>query len=181
MTPVWSLMKCRNILHLHIRMLTFESAPLFDLRVYYRVNLQPKDDESRVPFCHNWFMEEAFVLSDTIIHNYFLRVFYHDFIIRYQLRDQIPNLIVYFSAMTRPYLRSIIFFSSSLIAGYFFTPFFFFLYLRDQLFFGIYSRFFSFFSPSFFASLFWHVTIFSNFSFTLGWKFSFYSILNTFQ
>jgi len=146
MTPVWSLMKkCRNILHLHIRMLTFESAPLFDLRVYYRVNLQPKDDESRVPFCHNWFMEEAFVLSDTIIHNYFLRVFYHDFIIRYQLRDQIPNLIVYFSAMTRPYLRSIIFSSSSLIAGYFFTPFFFFLYLRDQLFWNLFKIFFFFF------------------------------------
>lgn len=39
--------------------LTFENALLFDLRAYYRANLQPKDVESRVPFCHNWFMEEA--------------------------------------------------------------------------------------------------------------------------
>lgn len=59
-------------------MLTFESAPLFDLRVYYRVNLQPKDVESRVPFCINWlgFMEEAFthVLSGHDTHEiYFLR------------------------------------------------------------------------------------------------------------
>lgn len=109
-------------------------------------------------------------------HNYFLRVFYHDFIIRYQLRDQIPNLIVYFSAMTRPYLRSLIsfFIFSSLIAGYFLLLLFF-LYLRDQLF-GIYSRFFSSLLFFFYASLFWHVTIFLNFSFTLDWKFSFYSI-----
>lgn len=39
--------------------LTFENAPLFDLRAYYRANLQPKDVESRVPFCHSLFMEEA--------------------------------------------------------------------------------------------------------------------------
>lgn len=35
------------------RRLTFENVPLFDLRVYYRANLQPKDVESRVPFCHD--------------------------------------------------------------------------------------------------------------------------------
>lgn len=115
------------MLHLHIYKsvcikihLTFESAPLFDLRVYYRVNLQPKDDESRVPFCHNWFMEEAFVVSDTkyYIHNsqLFQRVFLSRFFFilcvifrsakniiktRYKLRTRYWTLAV----MTRPYLR----------------------------------------------------------------------------
>lgn len=56
------------------RRLTFENVPLFDLRVYYRANLQPKDVESRVPFCHDWFMEEAVVGWGRFLFEAFTRI-----------------------------------------------------------------------------------------------------------
>lgn len=49
----------------HSQQLTFENVLLFDLHVYYRASSQPKDVESRVPLCFNWFMEKAVVFKAT--------------------------------------------------------------------------------------------------------------------